>query len=148
MAPPCWSDSHRINVRDLDGQHRMLATLIRDLHDVMKDARSPETITGVFDEVVAYTTYHFAAEERLMRDSEFPGYLLHKAVHDDVKERLVQLRQQFDTGGRSAISVAVFEFLRDWLLSHIETEDREIANHLSSRDAMSIVYPASAHTVH
>jgi len=130
MAAPSWDDSQGINVRDLDGQHRMLATLIRDLHDVMRYARSPETISGVFDEVVEYTKYHFAAEERLMRDTDFPGYLLHKAIHDNMKSRLVELRDRFERGGRPAISVAVFQFLRDWLVSHIEVDDQEIAEHL------------------
>jgi len=133
MAAPSWDDSQTINVRDLDGQHRMLATLIRDLHDVMRYARSLETISGVFDEVVEYTKYHFAAEERLMRDTDFPGYLLHKAIHDDVKTRLVELRDRFERGGRPAISVAVFQFLRDWLVSHIEVEDQEIADYLNGR---------------
>ncbi len=44
MAAPSWDDSHTIHVRDLDGQHRMLATLVRDLHDVIKCARSSETM--------------------------------------------------------------------------------------------------------
>ena len=130
MVPPVWDDSWNVNVRELDGQHRMLATLICDLHDALKYARSLETINGVFDEVVEYTEYHFAAEERLMRDSRFPGYLLHKAVHDDARLRLADLRERFEQGGRAAVSAAAFEFMRDWLLSHIEVEDQAIARHL------------------
>ncbi len=145
MAAPSWDDSHTIHVRDLDGQHRMLATLVRDLHDVIKCARSSETISGVFDEVVEYTKYHFAAEERVMRDIRFPGYLLHKAVHDDVKQRLVQLREQFEKGGRSAINTAVFQFLRDWLVSHIEVEDQEIADYVNGKDAPPVKRPVSIH---
>ncbi len=148
MSEPSWDESRTLNVRDLDGQHRMLATLIRDLHDVMRDARSRETITGVFDEVVEYTRYHFAAEERLMRESGFPGYLLHKAVHDDVKKRLAQLREQFERKGRSAMSVAAFQSLRDWLVSHLEVGGREIAAHLSLSRRPPIVLPTRSRTIH
>ena len=119
-----------INMREIDGQHRMLVMLMADLHDVMKYARGTEIIGDVFDEVVEYTNYHFTVEERLMRDSRFPGYLLHKAVHDDVRARLLDLRAQFEKGGRGAVSTATLRFLREWLISHIAAEDEAMARHL------------------
>ncbi len=126
----------------------MLATLIRDLHDVMKDARSADTITGVFDEVVEYADYHFTTEEHLMLDSGFPGYLPHKAVHDEVKRWLVRLRERFERGGRSATGVAVFEFLRDWLIDHIQVEGRKVANHLLLTARLSAIRCPSPPTIH
>jgi hemerythrin len=136
-----WQQSPDINMREIDGQHRMLVTLMTDLHDVMKYARGIETIGQVFDEVVEYTNYHFAVEERLMRDSCFPGYLLHKAVHDDVRARLLDLREQFEKGGRGAVSTATLHFLRDWLISHIAAEDEAMARHLNGQtvDSSSLV---------
>jgi len=128
-----WQGSPDINIRDIDGQHRMLVTLMTDLHDVMKYARGTDTICEVFDEVVEYTNYHFTVEERLMRDSRFPGYLLHKAVHDDVRRRLVELREQFEKGGRGAVSTATLQFLRDWLISHIAAEDQAMVRHLNGQ---------------
>lgn len=144
MAAPSWEGSQRTNVTVLDGQHRMLATLIRDLHDVMRDARSVETISGVFDELVEYAAYHFSAEERLMRDIHFPGYLLHKAVHDDVRARLAELRDRFEHGGRAAVSIATLEFLRDWLVNHIEVADQSIVDHLG-RCMSSSPLPITVH---
>jgi hemerythrin len=128
-----WQRSPDINRREIDSQHRMLVTLMTDLHDVMKFARGTETIGDVFDEVVEYANYHFTVEERLMRDSRYPGYLLHKAVHDDVRARLLDLREQFEKGGRGAVSTATLQFLRDWLISHIAAEDQAMVRHLNGQ---------------
>ncbi len=130
MATPSWGGSQKTDLSVLDGQHRMLATLIRDLHDVMRDARSIDTISAVFTEVVEYAKFHFAAEERLMLDIHFPGYLLHKAVHDDVKAQLADLRNRFELGGRAAVTLGTLAFFRDWLVSHIEVADQAIVDHL------------------
>ncbi len=129
--------SPEIHMQEIDGQHRMLVTLMTDLHEALKYARATETISDAFDEVVEYTNYHFTVEERLMRESGFPGYLLHKAVHDVVRVQLLDLRAQFENGGRGAVSPATLQFLRDWLISHITAEDEAMARYLDAEAAGS-----------
>lgn len=132
MALMAWDDSYSVNVREIDGQHRMLVTLMNQLHEATKSGCSNDELCEVFEEVIEYTKFHFAAEERLMREIRFPEYLLHRAVHEDMKARLADLREQCENGRRSAVRSMTLQFLRDWLISHIAVEDQAIGRYLNA----------------
>ena len=145
MLPSALEQSPSIHVPEIDEQHRMLMALMRDLYDDVRLARGNQAIGEVFDELVEYTRYHFAGEERWMRDIQFPGYLLHKAVHDEVCDQLAELRAHFEKTGRSAVDTAVLEFLCEWLISHITVEDQAIVAYLSEPDGDWADAPVSVH---
>ncbi len=145
MLPSEWEQSPSIHVPKIDEQHRMLIALMHDLYDDVRLARGNQAIGDVFEELVAFTKYHFEGEERWMRDIHFPGYLLHKAVHDEVCEQLTELRAQFENTGRSAVDTAVLQFLCEWLISHITVEDQAIVAYLGDPAGGRADAPVSVH---
>ena len=73
MAFIDWADSYSVNVAEMDKQHQQLVSLINELHRAMMAARVESTLETVADEVASmgktlqelidYTSYHFATEE-------------------------------------------------------------------------------------
>jgi hemerythrin len=136
MALIAWDDSLTVNVREIDSQHKMLLTLVNQLHEATKFGRGSDILGEVFSEVVEYTKYHFAAEERLMRENGFPEYLLHKALHEDLRVRLTELQREFDGGERAAVGIGTIQFLRDWLVNHISARDRAIGQYMANQGVL------------
>jgi hemerythrin len=61
-----------------------------------------------------------------MRDCGYPGYERHKAEHADLTKKVLEFSRDFEAG-RIALSVSVLQFLKDWLVNHIQVNDRKIA---------------------
>jgi hemerythrin len=78
----------------------------------------------VIAEFVAYTEYHFEAEERLLRRHEYPEYDEHKEMHDDLASKAHSLKQAFDEGN-TPTAIEVMLLLTNWLNMHILEEDRK-----------------------
>lgn len=64
-----------------------------------------------------------------MRTVSYPGYLEHKAIHDDMRSRVKQLVDAFHLDP-TKITGEVVDFLSDWLMNHIYEEDRAMAQFL------------------
>ncbi len=140
MALMAWDESYSVNVREIDSQHRRLVRLLNELHEAMKFGRSRDGLGEIFHEVVEYAKYHFATEERLMREARFPDYLLHRAVHEDVISRLADFHGQFDDRG-PAITMMTLQFFRDWLRNHFVAEDQAIGRYVNSAGISRLVWP-------
>jgi hemerythrin len=60
-----------------------------------------------------------------------PDYAQHKAFHDDLTRRVVEFQKSFDEG-RTAMSVELLQFLKDWLGHHIGETDKKVATYLKT----------------
>jgi hemerythrin len=119
-----WSDKYSLNVAEIDEQHKKLVTLINEMYDAMQAGKGREMMGTVIAEFVAYTEYHFEAEERLLRRHEYPEYDEHKEMHDDLARKAHSLKQAFDEGN-TPTAIEVMLLLTNWLNMHILEEDRK-----------------------
>jgi hemerythrin len=119
-----WSDKYSVNVPELDEQHKKLFTLVNDMYEAMYEGKGSEMIGKVIAEFVAYTDYHFTAEERLLRQNEYPEYEEHKGLHDSLSSKAHGIKDDFDSG-RTPSAIEVMVLLTNWLNRHILEEDRK-----------------------
>ncbi len=131
-----WDPSFAIGVAEIDRQHQALfehAGRIEGLaHAGDRDRRLEEELRFL----AAYVATHFAFEERLMRESGYPGHAAHAREHRELERHLASLLPQWETEGAStAMVMALVGFLDGWLRDHIQAKDVRIAGHLSSRAA-------------
>lgn len=117
-----WQDSYLTHIDELDAQHQKLVGLINNLYtDLLncpEDAQKQSCVAKTLDELVDYSCYHFAAEEKLMLEHNFPEYAIHKQEHEDFKLKVAELMKvQAET--TKALPFPVVVFLRDWLASHV-----------------------------
>lgn len=130
MAFVQWSDRLSVGINTIDDQHKKLVSIINRLYDAMKSGKGSEILSDVLSELIEYTKYHFSTEETLMKDNAYPDYQSHKSSHSKFVEKVMDLELELKAG-RIALSVEVFHFLKDWLVIHIQGEDKKYAPFLT-----------------
>ena len=124
-----WSQEFSVGIPSIDSQHQRLVELINDLHAAMMSGKGSQVLGKTLDGMIAYTITHFTYEEKLMRQTGFPGLEAHCAEHGKLLETAKKL-QADHRGGKVAISLDTMNFLKQWLRGHIAGSDRLYGPHL------------------
>ena len=119
-----WSEQYSVGVSELDNHHKKLINLLNDLHDAMKQGKSKELTAGIINELVSYAANHFAAEEKYMVKFNFPGYQKHKSEHESFVAKVVDFQNDYNAG-KMLLTVEIMDFLKQWLINHIQKTDKE-----------------------
>jgi hemerythrin-like metal-binding protein len=79
--------------------------------------------------MVGYVWNHLRFEEKLLKKHGYPALHEHMARHHSLEERLQEFFDLYDheVTQRDQIARDVAQFLRDWLLGHIQDEDHKYA---------------------
>ena len=64
MALITWSDMLAVHIKGIDDQHKCLVDLVNRLHDSMKSGAGNSVIRPVLSDLLNYTSFHFATEEK------------------------------------------------------------------------------------
>ena len=127
-----WNERLSVGVREFDTQHQKLIQILNNLFDAMSQGQGKEILEKTLSELIEYTKIHFAAEERKMKAFNYPHYLSHKAEHDALADKVIELHHNFQTG-KTVLSVSVMNFLKDWLNNHILKTDKLYAPLMNSK---------------
>jgi diguanylate cyclase (GGDEF)-like protein/hemerythrin-like metal-binding protein len=119
-APLVWSVAHEVGILEIDEQHGRLVELLNQLTDAL---RNGEVHDAALQEVVRYTKFHFATEERLMRNLRYDG----AAAHRDMHQRLLEDLNGLCLDGAGLSVSLIVRYLREWLLRHVDGADRDLA---------------------
>lgn len=119
-----WNDSFSVQNIEMDEQHQYLFELLNKLHTAMSQGKGRETLPGVFDNLFQYTKKHFSAEELILQKYNYPGFVAHKRQHEELIMKLNVLQGQFLAGDFSA-SIQTRDFLKNWLIEHIQKSDQK-----------------------
>lgn len=127
-----WDDNYKVGIREIDEQHKKLFSLMRELHEAATVGKARTIVEKVLTGVVAYTKMHFGTEENLMRVHEYPDYLKHKRMHDELVKQANELLEKCKANALS-ISVEVLQFLNSWIAHHISETDKKLGKYLAAR---------------
>jgi len=128
-----WDDGLSVGVPEIDEQHKKLIGFINNLVKCEVDSKAQdEQIQSVLSGLFNYTSYHFFAEEQIMEASEYPNYDKHKDEHAALTAEVIDYFDRY-LGGDRDIRSRLYEFLKGWLLNHIQVTDKGLGNYLSSR---------------
>jgi hemerythrin-like metal-binding protein len=131
-----WSPDYAVDVPQFDGHHKKLFALVDKLYQVMRTGATTEHLKEVFDELLAYTGYHFSAEEAAFDHFGYPQCDTHKVQHAELVREATRLRQDLEAG-KTMVAVDVMEFLRDWLTRHIKGCDRLYSEFFADKDVQA-----------
>ena len=119
------------NVGVADDQHKTLFDMLNALNDAVPSGNRA-VIGEKLDTLVNFVVDHFAEEERLMTQTNYPGYAAHKAEHTKLLETCGGVAAKFKAGELD-ITQDTTAFVKDWLVNHIPTFDKPYGPYLNSK---------------
>lgn len=123
-----WQEHYAVGVAVIDGQHREMLELVNRLLQGLRDGREREALVETLRELVRATEHNIATEERLMQE-----HGLSPVHHADAHTRLLEAIRRFDLRLDPQGLAASASWLREWLLGHIDEDDRPFAEQLRAR---------------
>ena len=128
-----WTTKLSVGVQQFDEEHQRLVALINELFDAMLAGKGKDVLGHILDGLVSYTKVHFAHEEQFLRVHQFPGFEEHQAEHAVLTEQVMDALQRYRAGAGSSFTMEVLNFLKNWLLKHIQGTDRRYTAFLNDR---------------
>jgi len=127
MALIEWSDeTFNVGVKTIDEQHKNLVQYINDLAEAIEKKQTENKITIIFNRLYEYTKYHFKEEEQYFSRLNEADTKLHQLQHKHFIEQLDIIAKKQD-GDAEIISAELLFFLTDWIVIHIQCEDRKLS---------------------
>jgi hemerythrin-like metal-binding protein len=121
-----WSKAYVLGIDEIDAQHQQLCSLINELYSAMSEGRGKAVTGEVLDSLAEYTIKHFSAEERLMQAHRYAAFGEHQATHKEFVAKVEQFRKRY-YAGNLCLNIEILDFLRAWLIGHIQGADRKYA---------------------
>ncbi|MDE7199181.1 MAG: hemerythrin family protein, partial [Lachnospiraceae bacterium] len=119
-----------------DVYKRHLFSIVQKLIHLSKDENNgPWACAEGIKYFKNYTAEHFIDEENYMQSINYPGYEIHKRLHDDMRfKTLPALEKDLTESDYSQESIQHFlGICLGWLTTHILIEDRAITGKISNR---------------
>ncbi len=132
MALLEWKDNFSVKIAEIDMQHQRLIEMLNGLHSAMKEGKGSDALSKIIGDMAAYTVEHFKTEEDLFARHGYPEAEAHKKEHDDFVFKVADFQKQLQEK-KMLLSLAVSEFLRDWLTNHILKSDQKYTAFLNSK---------------
>lgn len=129
MAYIEWIPSWDTGIAELDGQHRELVAEIDRLFLALHEGSPEKVAERILLHLSEYVEFHFKTEERCMLEAHYPGLAAHRAEHDALRGEVKAIVDDYLAGG-GTLTVKLSEYLRNWLVHHLDTTDRIMAEHL------------------
>ncbi len=132
MALITWDEKYSVKVRHLDNEHKKLVDLINQFHDAMREGKAKESMGKILNELISYTRYHFTNEEAMMAKIGYADLEEHKKVHAQLIQQVVDINEKFKKGS-AVVSIQLMNFLKDWLMKHIQGVDKKYSESFNSK---------------
>lgn len=109
-----WRDGFKINITQVDDEHRHLFALVKAL--------DLQTVDKTLEELLDYVVTHFSNEQALMEKSGYPAFDQHLKLHEDFGAHVAEFLGSGDAWSDDRIQ-ELRRFLNKWLIGHIMTHD-------------------------
>jgi hemerythrin len=135
MALMNWSSKYSVGMEALDNQHKALMGVLNELHAASMQGKAGEVAGPLLRQTVSISNEHFAAEERLMESTGFPGLAAHRAKHRELAGKIAEFVARHEKGDTTVYTPTLY-FMRDWQTKHMQKEDQEYAPWLKAHGVM------------
>ena len=134
-----WDASLETGYDKIDNQHRQLVAAVNNLIEASAGGKGDKAVMETLEFLTGYAVKHFADEEQLQADYEYPDYLTHKRIHDDFKVTVGELiKRVTEEGPTEQIIGEVSSIIGAWLLNHIKGDDFRMAAFVKAADTNAV----------
>ncbi|MDK2799856.1 MAG: hemerythrin [Clostridiales bacterium] len=128
-----WNEQLESGVQEIDMQHKELLHRVNQFMQAVNDGKREEVVKETVSFLEQYVREHFTAEEKLQQESNYPGYVHHKELHDKFINDLHKLQSRLK--GQGITPEVLFTLSRTvslWLVEHIGMADMTFAEFLKN----------------
>lgn len=133
-----WDKNFETGLEEVDGQHEKLVALINLLNEKLsaKSGTAYADIEDVFAQLVAYTQYHFGAEEKMMEEVGLDARFVtqHIEAHLDFLNEVLRMHQGISPQDQRG-ALGMMSYLVHWLAFHILGMDKSMARQMAAIQA-------------
>jgi hemerythrin len=116
-----WSDDFSVGLNEIDSQHKKLLDIINRLYKAFVDRDEDTVLEEILNDMAEYTDYHFITEEKYFMRFNYPNMDEHIKNHKIYIEKINGFKKDFESNKK--ITYSVMNFLRNWIVEHIQGTD-------------------------
>ena len=116
----------------IDEQHKEIIEKINQLVQSCEQGREKVKAIKMLHYLADYADYHFAEEEKLQENIQYPGLAEHRQKHEDFRKAVGELFEMLEEeeGPSDRFVEAVHRNVTEWLYGHIKGFDVSVATYM------------------
>lgn len=122
MEQIAWTEDFSVGVVIIDEQHKQLIALVNRLIAKPQTTTKSEAISDLLSDMTNYAIEHFATEEELLRQHNYPHLEEHVAQHRAFRKQIVDFCMA-TMSNVATVPETMLHYLRDWFVEHILKSD-------------------------
>ncbi len=126
-----WNSRLNTGIKEIDEQHQYLFNLINRIAIAIQENEAKSIVEVILD-MKLYAEVHFSEEEELMRKADYPKLEAHMQRHNDFVSKTDRFLDELELAPLAVTSEAA-RFLRNWLVTHIQTVDADYARFIRKK---------------
>jgi hemerythrin len=127
-----WTREMSVAVTMLDDDHKKMIWIINELHEGIEAGHRQEVLVSVLGHLEEYARFHFAREEDLFARCSYLDAHEHEMEHMSFVKRIHDVRQRFLNTSVAQLDLELMNFLRNWMLTHIQGSDKKYGPRLNA----------------
>jgi len=128
-----WLPKVLLESPELDDDHQRLLGRVNALIAAIA-SKAPANVRSALSELHSETEAHFAREETMMLEAQYPRLKQHCARHQRLLRELRTLRFALDASRRLRLPLVPMNYIRRWFVTHVAVEDRMVASYLDDKE--------------
>ncbi len=128
-----WNDNLSVGVKVFDEEHKKLISYVNELNHALVAGGAQRTMGEILKNLITYTKIHFKHEEDYFALHAYPYFEEHKTEHDALTKQVSEYYDRYQEG-KTSFSLELLNFLRDWLINHIQGTDSKYREFFNSKD--------------
>lgn len=125
MSSLQWRDEFSVGIAEVDHEHRELIELINTLQKDVRAGSEQQKILQALGEIYAQIASHFALEEKMMRETNYPLISGHKEDHEILLDDLRDIMDAVEDDG-VLDEAQLTDDLDRWFSDHFKTHDAKL----------------------
>ena len=129
-----WTNELSVNVGEIDDQHQEIFRRYNAFLTACKNAAGREKIPELVDFLVDYVASHFAHEEKMMVQYNYPAKDEHMGEHLKFRNIVHASKERLNEEGPAlSLVTEINQTLFNWLVKHIKKTDTEFGAFLNNK---------------
>ncbi len=121
-----WSSDLSVGIEKIDKQHKELFNKSNELLEAIA-TKNREKVMEVVDFLCDYVIEHFAYEEKIQLEYNYPAFEFHRDMHSNFVKKVYKFKKEVDKHGISDnLASEVKHEVVNWLINHICNIDKKL----------------------